>query len=351
MSLSRPLVLLAILLGNTAACHADDPAPPPKAKPTLTPQAMPVFDFGFIDGSNVKVVVLEPSMAVTTKYGKLVVPLGELRRVELGFRYPPGVEDKLTAAIDKLAAPAYSEREEAGLQIYELKQYAGPMLKRATTDTNPERRQRAAVLLETVRRSVPAERVDAKDYDLIETAEFQLRGRLDAASLKIRTKQFGEAEVSIAEMKQFRAVAVAAPTDELTLDAAVYSKLNSQAWLDTKIDVTNGSDLTVTCTGSIDQWPQEAGKYVCGPAGNGNQAPNQRGAVRVFGPNQVRNSIAMSGAVLGKIGEGGQPFLVGASLKWDKVPETGRLFLQIAPSHWGNDNATGAYKVRIKLAE
>ena len=37
------------------------------------------FDVGFLDGSNVKVVVLEPAVAITTKYGKLTVPLSELR--------------------------------------------------------------------------------------------------------------------------------------------------------------------------------------------------------------------------------------------------------------------------------
>ena len=338
----RPLVAFALLVA-AAPGRADDPPAKPKLAP---PPAAPQFDFGFLDGSNVKVVVLEPAIGITTKYGKLVVPLAELKKVELGFRYPPGVESKLTAAVEKLAAAAYAEREEAGLQIYELKLYAGPMLKRAAADANPERRQRAAVLLETVRRTVPAERVDAKDYDTVETAEFQLRGRLDAPSLKIRTKQFGEAEVSVAELRQFRSVAEAAPSDELTLDAAAFSKLNSQAWLDTKVDVVAGSAVAVTCSGTIDQWPQEPGRYTSGPAGNGNPAPNQRG-VRVFGPNQVRTTAAMSGAVVGKLGENGQPFLIGPSLKWDSAPEAGRLFLQIAPSHWGNDNATGAYKVRV----
>ena len=342
--------------GGPPNAPASKSAPKGEAKPAANAVAAPPeFDVGFLDGSNVKVVVLEPEVAVTTKYGKLTVPLAELKRVELGFRYPEGVEAKLETAIERLAAPGYADREEAARQIHELKQYAGPMLKRAARSSDAERRARAAVLLKAVREAVPAERVDAKDYDLIETAEFDVRGRLDADSFKVRTKQFGEAVVKVAEVKQFHSVAASLPTGEVTLDAAAYSKANWSAWLDTATDVEAGAALAITCTGRIDQWPQEAGKYMSGPAGNGNQAQNQQGNIRAlipnqFGPNQGQRVMVLSGAVIGKIGQG-QPFVVGASLKVPKSPEGGRLFLQIAPSHWGNDNATGAYKVQVKVGE
>jgi hypothetical protein len=49
--------------------------------------------------------------------------------------------------------------------------------------------------------------------------------------------------------------------------------------------------------------------------------------------------------VIGRIGANGTPFIVGASYK-GKATESGRLYLRIAPSSWGNDSA-GSYKIKV----
>ncbi len=365
----RPTLLTALLLAAPAAAWGqappgpEGPAPSPVAPALKPPKKADAgeFDIAFLDGSNVKVALLEASVVVNTRYGKLTVPVAELRKVELGFRYPEGIEARLDSAIQRLGAAAFPEREEAGRELLELKQYAGPALKRATTDPDAERQRRAATLLDSVRKLVPAERVDAKDFDTVETAEFVARGRLESASIKVRTKQFGEAVVRLGEVRQLRAAREVAPGNELALDAASYGKMNWQAWFDTGIDLAPNAPLDIVCTGTIDQWPQEAGRYTSGPGGNGNPAPNQQGNVRFLaanGPNGMNNPNGMgmrggqgmvqSGAVVGRVGPAGQPFLVGASLKLPQAPGAGRLYLQIAPSHWGNDNLSGSYAVKVK---
>ena len=91
-----------------------------------------------------------------------------------------------------------------------------------------------------------------------------------------------------------------------------------------------------------------------GTPGNGNPAPNQQGNVRLILPNQPFQNRGMpqgqvlSGALIGRIGPAGQPFVIGASFTQPRGAEAGRLYLQIAPSHWGNDNATGVYRVKVK---
>ena len=52
--------------------------------------------------------------------------------------------------------------------------------------------------------------------------------------------------------------------------------------------------------------------------------------------------------LIGRVGPAGQPFVIGASFTQPRATESGRLFLQIAPSQWGNDNATGTYRVKVK---
>jgi hypothetical protein len=55
------------------------------------------------------------------------------------------------------------------------------------------------------------------------------------------------------------------------------------------------------------------------------------------------------GALLGKIGENGEPFVVGE--RYEATPEKeGTLFLQIAPSPWQCPSA-GTYDVKITRKE
>ncbi len=333
----------------------EKPADKAPEKPAAKAERVPEFDVAFADNSNVKVVFLDQTVGLTTRYGKLTIPMADLRRVEFGFRYPEGVEAKVAAAVERLAAPAFLDREQAGKDLVELKEFAGPQLVRAAKDPNPERRTRADGVLKTIRPGLAEDRVNAKDYDTVETAEFTIRGRLETTTFRVRTKQFGDAVVRLAEVKQFKAVAAGALAGEITLDAAKYAKLNWSAWLDTGTDVTAGTPLDVTATGRVDQWPQEAGRYMTGPGGNGQPAQNVPFPVRAavgrpqFDPNGRQVGQVQSGMIVGKIGEGGQPFAVGDNLKLTAAPATGKLFLLIAPSHWGNDNSAGEYKIRVTV--
>ena len=51
------------------------------------------------------------------------------------------------------------------------------------------------------------------------------------------------------------------------------------------------------------------------------------------------------GMLIGKIGESGQPFVIGEQFE-GQVEAEGTLYLQIGPSPWGCDS-TGAYEVKI----
>jgi hypothetical protein len=55
----------------------------------------------------------------------------------------------------------------------------------------------------------------------------------------------------------------------------------------------------------------------------------------------------MPGQLIGRVGDAGTPFPVGASYKAAHGPGTGKLYLKIAASPWGN-GSTGTYKVAVK---
>ncbi|MFO0851132.1 MAG: hypothetical protein U0871_21635 [Gemmataceae bacterium] len=323
-----PAALLAAVAGLALSWAAQPPAPAE-------------FEARFTDGGSLRVQVLDEAIVVATKYGKLTVPLADLRRVEFGFRYPPGAEAKVAALVGRLGADAFRDREEAERQLVGLKELALPAVRRAAKSTDPEVARRAEAVARKLLAVVPEDRQEARDFDVVETAEFTVRGRVEAAKLRVRSRQFGEAAVPVEQLRAIRGLAGGAAAEQ-TVDAARYARLNWAAWYDTGVDVTADGPLEVTAAGTVDQWPQEPGRYVCGPAGNGMAAvPGPAGSGRTF----------PSGMLVGRIGPAGPAFPVGPSHRAPRAGQSGRLYLIVAPSHWGNDTANGGYKVTVRAGD
>lgn len=335
------LAALGAFVGLVAGFASAQPPKPPAPPPTA-----PEFEIKFTDGGSLRIQALDESVVVVTKYGKLTVPLAEVRRVEFGFRYPPGTEAKIDALVGRLGADAFRDREEAERQLVAFKELALPAVRRAVKSTDPEVARRAEAVARKLAAVVPEDRQAVKDYDTVETAEFTARGRVAAAKLRVKSRQFGESALPVEELRAVRGLNTPAAAGELTVDAARYARLNWAGWFDTGVDVTADGPLQITAAGTIDQWPQEPGRYLCGPNGNGTavmQGP-------AGGPGGQPARFA-SGMLVGRIGPHGPLFPVGASYRAPRAGQTGRLYLVIAPSHWGNDNATGSYKVTVRAGD
>src|SRR5438128_12601023 len=75
------------------------------------------------DGSLVRMTILQETVDVQTKYGKLNIPVRDIRRIEFGLHFPDGVEPQIEEAIKQMGSSAYKEREEAVKQLV----FLGPM--------------------------------------------------------------------------------------------------------------------------------------------------------------------------------------------------------------------------------
>ena len=84
--------------GTTRAAEEGRADPAGEAQ---TPDGPPEFEAKFADDSVLKVIALESALTVSTKYGKLTVPLADVVRLEVGFRYPEGIEAKVEQAIER----------------------------------------------------------------------------------------------------------------------------------------------------------------------------------------------------------------------------------------------------------
>ena len=327
-----PFAVLVAVLG-WGVPSARPIAPTPAATPVAN-EAVTEFEVRMADDSLVKVALLDPTITVATRYGKLVIPCAEIRRIEPGFRFPEGSEEKVAKAIEALASPVFAEREEAEQTLAKLEHASIPALRRALRSANPEISKRAATVFRILEAKLPPELLAVRDYDVIETAEFTARGRIEGGRLKVRTKYFGEASLHLVTIRALKSLAGGG--SEIAIDAANFAKINGQNWLETTIEIQDGQELDITATGQIDLWPMQPGTYMSGPSGSG-------GVPAGFGAPGPR--LGLPGQPIGRIGANGTPFVIGAGYK-GKASGSGKLYLRISPSQWGNDSS-GSYKLKV----
>jgi hypothetical protein len=337
-----PAVAMVAALGwavSLAQSPVGNPTPKPKGDAQPFPNTDvnrddPTFELRMYDDTVMKVVLLDTSVALLTKYGKLVIPATEIRRMEFGFRYPAGVEAKIVKAIVELGSPDFHTREDAEQRLAHTGHFAIPNLHHAVKSEDPEVRRRSEEVLKLLEGKLGEGKPELRNYDVVETAEFTAKGQLQLGMLSVRTKYFGDAIVKLTDIRSFRSVGSTCAA-EFSLDAARYAKMNHSEWMETSIEVCAGQQLEVTGSGRVDQWPQTPGQYMAGPEG-------------LAGVWQGIGGIGLPGQVIGRIGANGTPFIIGAMYR-SKATDNGKLYLRIVSSPW-NCESTGSYKIIVSVA-
>jgi hypothetical protein len=289
-------------------------------------------DLTCADTSTVRITLVNETVELETKYGKLTIPAADVQRIEFAFRLPGDVARKITAAVKRLGDSSFEEREAAGKVLREIGLRAYPALEEAARSDDAEVKRLASMLLEEVRAKVSADDLTFPKKDRIQTAEFTVTGRITSPVLRAKTAYFGEADLKLADLRVFQASGIA-DQNRLTVDAALFGSAADQ-WKETSLSLERGAPLKVVASGQVDLWPQEPGQYVTTPKG---------------GYGNVRASAFPPGSLVGRVGENGTPFLIGEKYE-GKASASGKLYLHIIPSPWGNAS-TGTYEVKVAVGE
>lgn len=327
------LLPLFLVLGGPIGLHkpAQTAAPIPLGDRKTTSEAS--FSARFADGSSVRFVLLHENLSVKTAYGQLVVPAREVSRIEFGMRVPTGTERAIRASIVLLGSKTFLDREKAGQDLLALGPASYRPLQEATSSSDPEVARRAKELVTKLESRFSPEELHRKTHDIVHTPHFPIAGHLESEALRVRTTYFGTTTVKPADLWEVRSTR---PGSERTivLEAARHA-LQAINWFDTGIDVSAGRTLSVKATGQIDMYPLpgSVGTYLATPAGASWPGGRMPGLAQV------------PGMLVGRIGSTGGDLPIGAQL--DEVAKTsGRLFLRIVPSPWGNPS-TGQYHVTV----
>jgi hypothetical protein len=321
----------------------------PRSKPAGGGPLPGEVDIHFLNGSNVRMVIQSPKLEIATVYGTLAVPIKDVRAIEFGIRYPEGYEAKIQAALKDLGSSQYRQREQASKALVDLGPFSYPavyQLNRSKDSKDLETMRRAAEVLKKLKAAHPKKDLKTVAEDRVVTPTFTIAGRILTPSITANTEYFGEVVLSLAKMRTLRAVVSAGPEVAVTVDAAKYA--NAGQWLETEFETDGRFPLLITAKGTVDTWPQQPGQWVVGPNGQAARIGGGNVIVRRFGgPGVVAQAGGMEGGALyGKIGQDGQPFVIGE--RYEGTPDNaGKLYLHIGPSPW-NCQSTGSYEVKIR---
>jgi hypothetical protein len=314
----------------------------------------------FLNGSKMRLLVQSEEIEVATPYGKLSVPLREIRAIEFGLHMPEGFSTRIDLAVKKLSSADYRERESAGKTLVELGPFSYGAVLQATRDHDLETTRRAKEILKKLQAAHSKKDLKISSADKVITPTFTIVGRIATPSLKVQEEHFGAAVLSVAKMRTLRAVSGRLQEMELAVDASKYA--NAGQWLETDFQTDAKTALLITATGLVDLLPQQGGQQTVGPNGMiGIRAARMKaggfggGGGAGGGPGMPGGGGMPAGGMMitrqhggtlfGKIGASGDIFIIGD--RYEGTPESeGKLYLHIGPSPY-NCQASGSYNVRI----
>lgn len=183
---------------------------PPQTKPTPK-RAGKVVEVQCIDGSTLKLTMLDERIELNTDYGKLLIPVRDIERIEAAFRIPEEVARRIELAIADLGKEDFQRREAASSELHELGERAYPALVKAAKSRDAEVARRARELLDQIRDAVPEEELQFRSHDVVYTAGSKNTGRITTAALNVLTSQFGVQQLKLADVRQLRSPSATTP--------------------------------------------------------------------------------------------------------------------------------------------
>jgi hypothetical protein len=161
----------------------------------------------FNDDSVVRMAVLQESIEVATRYGKLTVPTRDIRRIDFGAHLADGLGQKIQDLIQDLGSKSFQEREAAGKQLLAIGPKAYAALGAVAQSKDSEISHRAQALVQKLKDQFTAQELIVRENDLIQTAEFPIVGRVVSPTLRTRTAYFGEPQIQVSQLRSIRSLA------------------------------------------------------------------------------------------------------------------------------------------------
>jgi hypothetical protein len=198
------LIALSMLVLQT---QADEPTSVESTAGTSTSSEFNIRDrleAHCIDGSVLKVRLLDAKVPLKTDYGIFDISSSDIRRIEFANRVPESLSRQLKAAVAKLGDDDYHVREAATAQLLSMQQLAYPALMAAAQSEDLEVVHRAEQLVNLIRQSASQDDLELQEFDVIYTDKSQIAGTIQLASLKVESVPLGEQQLKLEMLRRLQ---------------------------------------------------------------------------------------------------------------------------------------------------
>lgn len=326
----------------------DDPAKPeeettstdtPPAKPEAEKTPPGTLRFHLMDGSIITGKLATDTLPIKTEFGNLVVPVTKIVSMAPGLESHPKLDDRIQELIQKLGSPDSKTRDQSQAELISFGKGLIPELQRFADDPDAERKVRiGAIIEEFYAQDDPfmgdgGPSVSLVRLDTIVTAQFTVAGNIQQDTFNIHSK-FGKLVVKLEDIKAAERLTSEQPEVRRSVDV-MGSNMADRNYKNTGIRLNRGDRIMISADGQITMSPWGS-----------NQISTPDGA-----PNcgNYQGNIPM-GALVGRVGEKGAPFLVG-SKKSFVAQKSGTLYLGFAmQQNWANYQFPGKYEARIRVS-
>src|SRR5436190_7017699 len=163
------------------------------------------------DGSQIKVKLADEPVVVQTANGKLSVPAGEVRRIVFALRLTEEEKQQIAQWIETLGVPDVNARKQAAAELFAQQARAWHSLEKAAKEGSTDVMKEAEALLDKLWEAIPESELTGNDLDIVETPDARIAGHIASETIGIKTVQFGELKLKLADARTLRSLALPEP--------------------------------------------------------------------------------------------------------------------------------------------
>ncbi len=293
------------------------------------------------DGSTIVGKLDVSEIQLTTSYGTLTIPVRKILSFTPGLNSRRSLDDGIRLLIETVGSLQYDERELARRGLTELGvAVRDEIVSALVTEKNARRIKELQAILERIEEHESEDQQDQAAVpssllrrDQVVTAKFTATGTIAPQLFKIQSK-FGPLTVSMADI--LKAHRPRRRAMEITTSVTVSGQyIIQKKQFSTEISVMRGDRMTIRAAGELTMTPWGSAARST-PDGNASR----------FG---LYTRGIPCGALLGRIGLGGRPFLIGSQQTFT-AKRSGTLYLAIGvDSSRSGNNFPGSYQAEIRL--
>lgn len=207
---NRWRLLLLILVASLVVCGShdlagDEPEDDLLAAAQAAAQAEPrAMEVRFNDESRMKFMLIEERIEVSSRYGTLSIAADDIRKIDFALRLSDSTKKQIDDAIGELESTDAQTRKAAMRRLAAIGPVAYPSLAKVAARGENAVEQRAAEIVTKLKDTVDPQEFSPRELDVIQTVDSTISGHILTATLKVRTAQFGELSVKIADARSLR---------------------------------------------------------------------------------------------------------------------------------------------------